>query len=365
VSSDFMPLDGWDHVELWVGNAKQAAYYYEHAFGFHRTAYAGPETGVRDRASYVLEQGDVRFVLTSGLRRESPVTEFACLHGDGVKDVALRVPDATHAYREAVQRGARGVSEPHWIEDEFGKVELASIATYGDVVHTFVNRAQYEGAYLPGYVALESTNGSDPGVGLLQIDHIVGNVELGRMQHWVEFYERVFGMTEMIHFSDEEISTEYSALMSKVMTDGQGKIKFPINEPAEGKRKSQIEEYLEFNHGPGAQHIALATSNIVDTVGQLKERGVMFLNTPEAYYEDVGDRVGEIDESWEDLRRLRILADRDDDGYLLQIFTKTAQDRPTLFFEVIERHGARGFGEGNFKALFEAIEREQALRGNL
>jgi 4-hydroxyphenylpyruvate dioxygenase len=360
-----MPLDGWDHIELWVGNAKQAAYHYEHAFGFRRTAYAGPETGVRDRASYVLEQGEIRFVVTSGLRRDSPISEFACLHGDGVKDISLRVPDATHAYREAVQRGARGIAEPHWVEDEFGKVELASIATYGDVVHTFVNRAGYEGAYLPGYVAHESTNGSDPGVGLLHVDHVVGNVELGRMQHWVEFYERVFGMTEMIHFSDEDISTEYSALMSKVMTDGEGKIKFPINEPAEGKRKSQIEEYLEYNHGPGSQHVALASSNIVEAVDALKARGVLFLATPDAYYDDVGDRVGEIDESWEDLRRLRILADRDDDGYLLQIFTKTAQDRPTLFFEVIERHGARGFGDGNFKALFEAIEREQALRGNL
>jgi 4-hydroxyphenylpyruvate dioxygenase len=365
MSSDFMPLDGWDHVELWVGNAKQAAYHYEHAFGFRRTAYAGPETGVRDRASYVLEQGEIRFVVTSGLRRDSPICEFACLHGDGVKDISLRVPDATHAYREAVQRGARGIAEPHWVEDEFGKVELASIATYGDVVHTFVNRAGYEGAYLPGYVAHESTNGSDPGVGLLHVDHVVGNVELGRMQHWVEFYERVFGMTEMIHFSDDDISTEYSALMSKVMTDGEGKIKFPINEPAEGKRKSQIEEYLEYNHGPGSQHVALASSNIVEAVDALKARGVLFLATPDAYYDDVGDRVGEIDESWEDLRRLRILADRDDDGYLLQIFTKTAQDRPTLFFEVIERHGARGFGDGNFKALFEAIEREQALRGNL
>ncbi len=360
-----MPLEGWDHVELWVGNAKQAAYYYEQAFGFHRTAYAGPETGVRDRASYVLEQGDIRLVVTSGLRRDSPICEFAYLHGDGLKDISLRVPDARGAYREAVQRGARGVAEPHWTDDEFGKVELASIATYGDVVHTFVNRSEYEGAYLPGYVAQESTNGSDPGVGLLTVDHVVGNVELGRMNYWVEFYERVFGMTEMLHFSDEDISTEYSALMSKVMTDGEGKIKFPINEPAEGKRKSQIEEYLEFNAGPGSQHVAMASSNIVETVGALKRRGVLFLATPDSYYEEVPDRVGEIDESYADLRRLRILADRDDDGYLLQIFTKTAQDRPTLFFEVIERHGARGFGDGNFKALFEAIECEQALRGNL
>jgi 4-hydroxyphenylpyruvate dioxygenase len=359
-----MPLDGWDHVELWVGNAKQAAYFYERAFGFRRTAYAGPETGVRDRASYVLEQGEIRLVVTSGLRRDSPVCDFACLHGDGVKDIALRVPDAREAYREAVQRGARGIAEPSWVEDEFGRVELASIAAYGDVVHTFVNRAEYEGAYLPGYRADDVSNGVR-GVGLIQIDHVVGNVELGRMEYWVDFYERVFGMTEMKHFSDEDISTEYSALMSKVMTDGKGKIKFPINEPAEGKRKSQIEEYLEFNHGPGSQHVAMSTSNIVETVEALKRRGVLFLETPDSYYEDVPQRVGEIDEDYTDLRRLRILADRDDDGYLLQIFTKTAQDRPTLFFEVIERHGARGFGDGNFKALFEAIEREQALRGNL
>jgi 4-hydroxyphenylpyruvate dioxygenase len=363
---DFMPLDGWDHVELWVGNAKQAAYFYEHALGFAQAAYAGPETGVRDRASYVLEQGEIRLVVTSGLREDSEITRFACRHGDGAKDIALRVPDAREAYRQAVQRGATGVREPRWVEDATGRVELASIAAYGDVVHTFVNRADYAGPYLPGYVARPSTNGAGGGgVGLTNIDHVVGNVELGRMNHWVSFYERVFGMTEMIHFSDEEISTEYSALMSKVMTDGQGKIKFPINEPAEGKRKSQIEEYLEFNHGPGVQHVALASSNIVATVEALQERGMVFLATPDSYYEEVPGRVGEIDEDYADLRRLRILADRDDDGYLLQIFTKTAQDRPTLFFEVIERHGARGFGDGNFKALFEAIEREQALRGNL
>jgi 4-hydroxyphenylpyruvate dioxygenase len=364
-STDFMPLDDWDHVELWVGNAKQAAYYYEHAFGFNRTAYAGPETGIRDRASYVLEQGDVRLVLTSGLREESDITRFGCHHGDGVKDIALQVPDAREAYRQAVQRGARGIAEPHWLEDESGRVELSSIATYGEVIHTFVNRKDYGGAYLPGYVA-QSSNGAGPSdVGLLAIDHCVGNVELGRMEHWVEYYERVFGMTEMLHFSDEDISTEYSALMSKVMTDGEGKIKFPINEPAEGKRKSQIEEYLEFNHGPGVQHVALTSTNIVQTVEALQRRGVVFLGTPHTYYDEVPARVGEIDEDYADLQRLGILADRDDDGYLLQIFTKTAQDRPTLFFEVIERHGARGFGDGNFKALFEAIEREQALRGNL
>jgi len=364
MAEDFMPLDGWDHVELWVGNAKQAAFYYEHAFGFHRTAYAGPETGVRDRASYVLEQNEIRLVVTSALHPGHEIGDHANKHGDGVKDISLRVPDARRAYEEAVKRGARGVTEPHTVEDEFGKVELATIATYGDVVHTFVDRHAYEGAYLPGYAAREPAAPRN-GVGLLALDHIVGNVELGRMQHWVEFYERVFGMTEMMHFSDEDISTEYSALMSKVMTDGQGKIKFPINEPAEGKRKSQIEEYLEFNHGPGSQHIAMQTANIVETVEAMQRRGVIFLLTPDAYYEETPGRVGEIEESWDDLRRLRILADRDDDGYLLQIFTKTAQDRPTLFFEVIERHGARGFGDGNFKALFEAIEREQALRGNL
>jgi 4-hydroxyphenylpyruvate dioxygenase len=365
VAEDFMPLDGWDHVELWVGNAKQAAYYYEHAFGFRRTAYAGPETGVRDRASYVVEQNEIRLVLTSALHPGHEIGTHAYEHGDGVKDIALRVPDARRAYEEAVKRGAHGVREPEVVEDDFGTVELATIATYGDVVHTFVGRNGYEGAYLPGYVAQESANGSEQGPGLLAIDHIVGNVELGRMNDWVAFYEQVFGMTEMIHFSDDDISTEYSALMSKVMTDGQGKVKFPINEPAEGKRKSQIDEYLEFNHGPGAQHIALQSSNIVRAVETLQQRGVIFLATPDAYYDETPDRVGDIDESWDDLRRLRILADRDDDGYLLQIFTKTAQDRPTLFFEVIERHGARGFGDGNFKALFEAIEREQALRGNL
>jgi 4-hydroxyphenylpyruvate dioxygenase len=365
VAEDFMPLDGWDHVELWVGNAKQAAYYYELAFGFRRTAYAGPETGVRDRASYVVEQNEIRLVLTSALHPGHEIGTHAYEHGDGVKDIALRVPDARRAYEEAVKRGAHGVREPEVVEDDFGTVELATIATYGDVVHTFVGRNGYEGAYLPGYVAQESANGSEQGPGLLAIDHIVGNVELGRMNDWVAFYEQVFGMTEMIHFSDDDISTEYSALMSKVMTDGQGKVKFPINEPAEGKRKSQIDEYLEFNHGPGAQHIALQSSNIVRAVETLQQRGVIFLATPDAYYDETPDRVGDIDESWDDLRRLRILADRDDDGYLLQIFTKTAQDRPTLFFEVIERHGARGFGDGNFKALFEAIEREQALRGNL
>ena len=360
-----MPLLGWDYIELWVGNAKQAAYFYEQAMGFTRTAYAGPETGVRDRASYVLEQGEIRLVVTSPLREESEIAKHHARHGDGVKDIALTVPDATEAYRQAVQRGARGVAEPARFDDELGSIELAAIATYGDTIHTFVDRSRYTGPFKPGYVSTSSNGQRSPGVGLTNIDHVVGNVELGRMNHWVEYYERVFGMTEMIHFSDDDISTEYSALMSKVMADGEGKIKFPINEPAEGKRKSQIEEYIEFYGGAGAQHIALASANIVQTVEALKERGTIFLDTPDAYYEEVPDRVGQIAESYDDLRKHKILADRDDDGYLLQIFTKTVQDRPTVFFEVIERHGARGFGEGNFKALFEAIEREQALRGNL
>jgi 4-hydroxyphenylpyruvate dioxygenase len=362
---DFMPLDGWDHVELWVGNAKQAAYWYEHALGFERSAYAGPETGVRDRASYVLEQGEIRLVLTSGLASDSEIVQFVCRHGDAAKDVALRVPDAAQAFREAVQRGATPVREPEWVEDEHGRVELATIGTYGETVHTFVNRAGYTGPYLPGYVSLAPNGHRSRGAGLIAIDHVVGNVELGRMNHWVEFYERVFGMTNIVHFGDDQIQTEYSALMSKVMADGSGKIKFPINEPAEGKRKSQIDEYLDFNEGPGVQHIALQSQSIVGTIEALKERGVPFLDTPDTYYDEVEGRVGEIEEDYGDLARLKILADRDEDGYLLQIFTKTAQDRPTLFFEVIERHGATTFGEGNFKALFESIEREQALRGNL
>ncbi len=360
-----MPLDGWDHLELWVGNAKQSAYFYEHALGFARVAYAGPETGVRDRASYVLEQGEIRLVVTSGLRSDSEVVRFAARHGDAARDVSLQVPDVSAAHREAVGRGATSVAEPRWLEDEHGRAELATIATYGENVHTFVNRADYAGPFLPGFVSVSQNGHRDAGVGLVAIDHVVGNVELGRMDRWVEFYERVFGMVNIVHFGDDQIQTEYSALMSKVMADGDGKIKFPINEPAEGKRKSQIDEYLEFSEGPGVQHIALQSQDVVRTVEALQERGIAFLDTPETYYEEVEGRVGEIAESYDDLKRLRILADRDEDGYLLQIFTKTAQDRPTMFFEVIERHGARGFGDGNFKALFEAIEAEQALRGNL
>ena len=360
---DAMPLEGWDHVELWVGNAKQAAYYFEHAFGFERHAYSGPETGVRDRASYVLRQGEVSLVLTSALSADHEVSRFACKHGDGLRDIAMRVPNAEAAYRVAVERGARGVREPEWLDDDFGRVQISSIATYGEVVHSFVARADYAGPHLPGYVAVEPS-GATP-VGFTLLDHCVGNVELGKMDEWVEFYERVLGFENIIHYDDAQIHTEYSALMSKVMSDGDGKIKFPINEPAEGRRKSQIAEYLDFNAGPGVQHVAIQTEDIITTVEAMQENGVLFLQTPETYYEEAFDRVGEIDESWEDLRRLRILVDRDEDGYLLQIFTKTTQDRPTLFYEVIQRHGARTFGEGNFKALFEAIEREQALRGNL
>jgi 4-hydroxyphenylpyruvate dioxygenase len=333
--------------------------------GFTRTAYAGPETGVRDRASYVLEQGDIRFVLTTALREDHEIAKHHARHGDGVRDIALTVPDATEAYRQAVQRGARGIVEPTRVDDEFGSLETAAIATYGDTIHTFVDRSDYAGPFKPGFVSVSANGNANAGVGLTNIDHIVGNVELGRMDYWVEFYERVFGMTNILHFGDDQIQTEYSALMSKVMSDGQGKIKFPINEPAEGKRKSQIEEYIEFYNGAGAQHIALASNDIVGTVEAMKERGFVFLDTPDTYYDEAVDRVGEIEEDYAVLQRHKILVDRDEDGYLLQIFTKTAQDRPTVFFEVIERHGATTFGEGNFKALFEAIEREQALRGNL
>jgi 4-hydroxyphenylpyruvate dioxygenase len=361
-TQDFMPLHGIDHVELYVGNALQAAHFWIRALGFSEVAYAGLETGVRDRASHVLEQGRIRIVLTGALTPGHEIGRHVAAHGDGVKVIALSVPDAERAYREAVARGAEGVREPWESSDEHGTVRLATIATYGETLHTFVERTHYQGAFLPGYAPRSSDS---PDAGLLAIDHIVGNVELGEMDRWVKYYEDVFGMREMIHFSDEDISTEYSALMSKVVTSGNGRVKFPLNEPAEGKRKSQIDEYLEYYGGPGAQHIAVATRDIVRCVEELQARGVEFLKTPETYYDDVPARVGEINESLEDLRRLGILVDRDDEGYLLQIFTKPIGDRPTVFLEVIERHGARGFGDGNFKALFEAIEREQALRGNL
>jgi 4-hydroxyphenylpyruvate dioxygenase len=359
---DHMPLNGIDHVELWVGNARQAAFFFTRAFGFTETAYSGLETGARDRTSHVLEQGRIRLVLTGALSSTTDLAQHHKRHGDGVKVIALSVPDVDAAYREATARGATGLADPHDAEDRHGSVRIADIAAYGETVHRFVDRGEYYGPFLPGYAPVDHDEAEPLLVG---IDHIVGNVELGAMEQWVKYYEDVFGMTEMIHFSDEAISTEYSALMSKVVTTGNGRIKFPINEPAEGKRKSQIDEYLDFYEGAGAQHIALSTRDIVKTVNSLSEQGVEFLRTPDSYYEDVPERIGEIDESLDDLRRLGILVDRDDEGYLLQIFTKPLGDRPTIFFELIERHGARGFGEGNFKALFEAIEREQAARGNL
>jgi 4-hydroxyphenylpyruvate dioxygenase len=362
---DYMPLNGVDHVELFVGNAKQAAYFYTRAYGFRLVAYSGLETGVRDRASYVVQQGRIRLVLTGALHSDSPIAEHQRHHGDGVKVIALSVPDVDHAWREATTRGATGVVEPHDATDEHGTVRLATIKTYGDTLHTFVARSNYTGAFLPGFEARdEGSPDDDPAQPmLLAIDHIVGNVE--HMDPWVKFYEDVFNMKEMLHFTDNDISTEYSALMSKVVADGKGVVKFPINEPAEGKRKSQIEEYLEFYEGPGAQHLAVATRDIVNTVDELRKRGVEFLDIPDAYYDEVPDRVPEVAPQLDDLRKQGILVDRDDEGYLLQIFTKPVGDRPTVFFEVIERHGARGFGDGNFKALFEALEREQDRRGNL
>jgi 4-hydroxyphenylpyruvate dioxygenase len=358
-----MPLHGIDHVELWVGNSAKSSYYFRNAFGFREVAYSGLETGQRDRASRVLQQGDIRLVLTGTLRSGTDIARHHAVHGDGVKVIALAVPNVDRAYNEATKRGAPGVREPRTIEDRRGKVRLADVATYGETIHRFVDRSDYDGAFLPGFEPIEVGDSSSDL--LHDIDHIVGNVELGAMNHWVSYYQNVFGMTEMIHFTDEAISTEYSALMSKVVTGGDGRVKFPINEPAEGKRKSQIDEYLEFYEGAGAQHIAVTTHDIVHTVGELRRRGIRFLQTPESYYEEVPGRVGDISESLEDLQRLGILVDRDDEGYLLQIFTAPLGDRPTIFLELIERHGARGFGEGNFKALFEAIEREQATRGNL
>jgi 4-hydroxyphenylpyruvate dioxygenase len=359
---DTMPLNGIDHVELYVGNALQAAYFYVHAFGFREVAYAGLETGVRDRASHVLRQGRIKLVVTGALASDSPIAAHQHRHGDGVKVIALSVPDVDRAYEHALEHGAEGLEEPHDLTDEDGTLRRATIATYGETVHTFIDRSGYRGPFMPGYA--ERGNGVDTGM-LMGIDHIVGNVELGRMNDWVKYYEDVFGMREMIHFSDEDISTEYSALMSKVVADGRGVVKFPLNEPAEGKRKSQIDEYLEYYEGPGAQHIAVATRDIVGTVAELRRRGIQFLTVPDAYYDEVPDRVPEVADQLADLREQGILVDHDDEGYLLQIFTKPSGDRPTMFFEVIERHGARGFGDGNFKALFEAIEREQALRGNL
>lgn len=364
-ASDAFPVLGIDHVEFWVGNALQAGSFFGGAFGFHEVAYAGLETGVADRTSRVLAQGEVRFVLTGALRPDSQIAEHVRVHGDGVRDVALRVPDAEEAWRVAVGRGARSVAEPHVLEDEHGKVVRAAIATYGDTIHSLIQRDDYTGAFLPGFRSTESVKARS--VGIVAIDHIVGNVELGQMDVWAGYYADVMGFANLVHFRDDQISTEYTALMSKVMQDGLGRVKFPINEPAKGKRKSQIDEYLEFYRGPGVQHIALRTDDIVHTVTELRERGIRFLRVPDTYYEEVRRRFSDLrDEIDVDVLADRaILADRDDEGYLLQIFTKPVVDRPTVFFEIIQRHGSRGFGLGNFKALFEAIEREQELRGTL
>ncbi|MBU6342071.1 MAG: 4-hydroxyphenylpyruvate dioxygenase [Bacteroidetes bacterium] len=363
-STDTFPINGTDHIEFYVGNAKQSAMYYQAALGFKLVAYQGPETGVRDRVSYVLQQEKVRFVLTSALTPEHPVAQHVALHGDGVKVLALWVDDATTAYQTAIERGAQSAFAPVRQEDEHGHVVLAAIKTYGDTIHTLVERSAYNGAFLPGFEARESVFPVKP-VGLKFVDHCVGNVELGAMNQWVKFYEDVLGFKLLITFDDSDISTEYSALMSKVVSNGNGYIKFPINEPAQGKKKSQIEEYIEFYRGAGVQHIAISTDNILETVAAMRNNGVDFLKVPDTYYEDVPQRVGEIAEDLEALKALNILIDRDEDGYLLQIFTKPIQDRPTVFFEIIQRAGAKSFGKGNFKALFEAIEREQAIRGNL
>ena len=357
---------GWDHVEFWVGNARQAAHFLASAFGFTITAYAGPETGVRDRSSYVLEQGGIRFVVTGSLSAETDVARHHRAHGDGVRDLAIEVTDARAAYAAALARGATGVREPEVIEDEHGSIVVASIVTYGDTLHSFVDRGGYRGAYWPGYstdnLPADPAGGS---VGLQKIDHCVGNLELGSLDTWVGFYERMLGFDELLHFDDAQISTEYSALMSTVVWDG-SKVVLPLNEPAVGRKgKSQIQEYLDYYGSPGVQHIALRTDDIVATVAELRRRGVRFLRVPQAYYDDVRVRLADLDLPWGELAQLGILIDRDQDGYLLQIFSETITDRPTVFFEIIQREGAKGFGAGNFKALFEAIEREQARRGNL
>ncbi|MGD0740869.1 MAG: 4-hydroxyphenylpyruvate dioxygenase [Terracidiphilus sp.] len=363
-AADFLPLKGTDHVEFYVGNARQAAYFYRTSFGMRLVAYAGPETGLRDRASYVVQQGKIRFVLTTPLRSQHPIAQHIQLHGDGVRVIALWVDDARQAWYETTSRGAVSVEEPHIVSDEQGTAVLASIRTYGDTIHTFVERSGYLGPFLPGFRAVASDPVARP-VGLLHIDHMVGNVGWHEMNQWVDFYANVMGFSLYQHFDDKDISTDYSALMSKVMANGNGYVKFPINEPAEGKKKSQVEEYLDFYPGPGVQHIALATDDILHTVNKLREQGIEFLRVPHTYYTELQGRVGKIDEPVDELEDLGILADRDDEGYMLQIFTRPVEDRPTLFFEIIQRKGSRSFGKGNFKALFEAIEREQRERGNL
>ena len=362
---DFLPLNGTDYVEFYVGNARQAAYFYRSAFGMRLTAYRGPETGTRDRASWVLEQGKVRLVLTTALQPDHPVAEHVRLHGDGVRDIALWVDDAESAYRETTQRGGRGVREPESLRDDQGEVHISAIAAYGETIHSFVERRNYRGVFLPGFAPVEQADTVSRPVGLKYIDHMVGNVGWGQMNTWVDFYRDVMGFRLYQHFDDNDISTEYSALMSKVMSNGNGRVKFPMNEPAAGKRKSQIEEYLDFYKGPGVQHIAMATDNIIDTVCRLRDQGVDFLRVPSTYYDDLTRRTGPIDEPIERLRELGILVDRDDEGYMLQIFSRPVEDRPTLFYEIIQRKGSRSFGKGNFKALFEALEREQERRGNL
>ncbi len=364
VGADFLPLNGTDYVEFYVGNAKQAAHFYKTAFGFQNLAYAGPETGVRDRASYVLQQGKIRLILTTPLHSDHPIAEHIKKHGDGVKVLAIWVDDAYDAFEQTTRRGAIPFQQPQTLTDADGEVRTSGIQLYGETVHLFVERKNYQGVFMPGYKKLEN-NYSPTDTGLLYVDHCVGNVGWHKMNQWVDFYEEVMGFKNILTFDDKMISTEYSALMSKVMSNGNGYVKFPINEPAEGKRKSQIEEYLEFYEGEGVQHLALATNNIVQTVRELQNRGVEFLTVPTTYYDELTARVGHIDEDLGPLKELGILVDRDEEGYLLQIFTKPVEDRPTVFFEIIQRKGARSFGAGNFKALFEAIEREQELRGNL
>jgi 4-hydroxyphenylpyruvate dioxygenase len=363
-AEDFLPLNGTDHVEIYVGNAKQAAHFYKTAFGFQSVAYAGLETGVHDKTSYVLEQGKIRLVLTTPLNADSSINEHLVKHGDGVKNVALWVDDATKSFEETTKRGAEVAFEPYTISDANGEVTLSGIKTYGETVHIFVERSKYDGPFMPGYKKWESTY-NPSSAGLKYIDHMVGNVDWGEMNKWVEFYAKVMGFAQLVSFDDKDISTEYTALMSKVMTNGNGRIKFPINEPAEGKKKSQIEEYIDFYNGAGVQHIAVATDNILETIDRLNDNGVEFLYVPDSYYDDLLERVGDIEEDIEELRKRGILVDRDDEGYLLQLFTKPVSDRPTLFFEIIQRKGAQSFGKGNFKALFEAIEREQENRGTL
>jgi len=363
-TDDFLPLQGTDYVEFYVGNGKQVAHFYKTAFGFQSLAYAGPETGVKDRASYALQQNKLTFVFTTPLKSGNPIADHIYKHGDGVKVLALRVNDAMDAWHQTTLRGAASYMEPTTLKDDNGEVVLSGIHTYGETVHVFVERKNYRGAFMPGYKAWKTEYNPSP-AGLLYVDHCVGNVGWNQMNPWVKFYEEVMGFRNILSFDDKDISTEYSALMSKVMSNGNGYVKFPINEPAEGKKKSQVEEYLEFYDGEGCQHIAMATNNIIETVSELKKRGIEFLKVPTSYYDELQERVGSIDEDISSLKELGILVDRDDEGYLLQIFTKPVEDRPTLFFEIIQRKGAQSFGKGNFKALFEAIEREQALRGNL